>query len=168
MKSKLIRDNPIIDTSKPPFFWPLFGMTSKLLIWRLRGKGNRMGLPPCPWKPHLLNTMTEACLVAQGLFLLADLSFWEGQEPNLTTWQMSSSTNSTWGHWGGAATPTRTRRGSIDWPLARRTRLAWWLNRASSNLVWAKATRAFVSEAAQQRRSNAVASIPALTNNKQR
>ena len=64
---------------------------------------------------------------------------------------------------GGAATPTRTRRGSIDWALARRTRLAWWLNTASSNVVWAKATRAFVSEAAQQRRSNAVASIPALT-----
>ena len=56
------------------------------------------------------------------------------------------------------------RRGSIDLPLARRTRLAGCLNRASSNVVWAKATRAFVTKAAWQRRNNAVALISGLTN----
>ena len=64
MKSKL---NPIVDTSPPwerqvhnemPFSClPFFRMTPKLLVfWRLRGNGNRTGLPPCPGKPRSLNT----------------------------------------------------------------------------------------------------------------
>ena len=65
----------------------------------------------------------------------------------------------------GPKLAARTRRVGIDWPLGRRTRLAWWLTRVSSNAVRAKATRAFVSEAARRGRSNTVDSIPELTNN---
>ena len=61
--------------------------------------------------------MTEACWVAEGLFLLANLSFWEGQKPNLNPDEFHPAQSQPVAVVGGVKTPRQTAPPAEEWLL---------------------------------------------------